>query len=90
MINYFKQPKAAQVTIETGTITSGDKIYIIGPTTGVVEMIISEMMIEDNLVQQAEKGDSITLKCEKLIRPRDAVYLVKRVSPIIEPDQLEN
>ncbi len=84
VINYFKQPKAAHLLIETGTITSGDKIYIIGPTTGVVEMIITEMMLNDNLVQQAAKGDSITFKCEKLIRPRDAVYLVKNMSPVIE------
>ena len=84
VINYFKQPKAAHVIIETGSITSGDKIYIIGPTTGVVEMIISEMMIDDNFVQQAAKGDSVTFKCEQLIRPRDAVYLVKKLSPVDE------
>ena len=42
------------------------------------------MMLNDNLVQQAAKGDSITFKCEKLIRSRDAVYLVKNMSPVIE------
>ncbi len=84
VVNYFKQTKIAHVTLETGKIISGDKIYIIGPTTGVVELIISEMMVDDNFIQQAVKGDSITFKCEQLIRPRDAVYLVKRETPVIE------
>ena len=82
VVNYFKQPQIAHVTLETGKITSGDKIYIMGPTTVVVEMIISEIMMDDNFVQQAFKGDSITFKCEQLIRPRDAVYLFKKKSPI--------
>ncbi len=84
VVNYFKNPQVVHVTLETGRLNSGDKIYIIGPTTGVVEMIVSEMMIDDNFVQQAAKGDSITFKCEQLIRPRDAVYLVKRLSTVEE------
>jgi len=86
VINYFKQPQIAHVALETGKITSGDKIYIIGPTTGVVELILSEMMIDDNLIQDAVKGDSVTFKCVQLIRPRDSVYLIKRVLPFVPHD----
>ncbi len=86
VVNYFKQPQIAHVVLETGKITSGDKIYIIGPTTGVVELILSEMMMDDNFIQEAVKGDSITFKCEQLIRPRDSVYLVKRVLPVVPSD----
>ncbi len=86
VVNYFKQPQIAHVALETGKITSGDKVYIIGPTTGVVELILSEMMLDDNFIQEAVKGDSITFKCEQLIRPRDSVYLVKRVLPVVPSD----
>ncbi len=84
VVNYFKQAKAAHIIIETGKINSGDKIYIIGPTTGVAELIISEMKIDENFIQQAAKGDSITIKCKETVRPRDAVYLVKKESPVID------
>ncbi len=77
VLNYYKVPKAAYMLVEAGTLKKDDEILIIGPTSGVIEMKIGDIMIEENIVNEAVKGDKITFLCEKLIRPHDAVYLIK-------------
>lgn len=77
VLNYYKRPKAAYMLVESGTLKKDDEILIIGPTSGVIEMKIGDIMIDDNVVNEAVKGDKITFLCEKLIRPHDAVYLIK-------------
>jgi putative protease len=79
VINYFKKNKIAHVKIETGELNENDPIYIIGDTTGLVELKIGKIMKEDNFVVKGVKGDKVTFKCDELIRERDKVYkVVKR------------
>ena len=62
--------------LETGNITLNDKVYIIGETTGVVELNIESIFSDDVRVSQASKGEEITFPCAELIRPRDKVYKI--------------
>jgi putative protease len=75
VFNYYKIPKAAYVLLESGKISAGDEVYIIGPTTGVIDLKIKEIVKDDVNIDEAVKGDKITFPCEKLVRPHDAVYL---------------
>jgi putative protease len=79
VLNYFKQPKAAHVLIESGYVKNDDDILIIGDTTGVVEIKLDTMLRNDITVEIAEKGDEITFICNEVVRPRDKVYVLKQV-----------
>ncbi len=80
IINYYKKSKIADILIETGSIKKEDKILIIGPTTGVVNLKISSLMVHDNESDTAGKGDRITLPCEDTVRPNDRVYGIVNIS----------
>lgn len=77
VLNYYKQAGAVYILIESGTLNEGDEIYIIGETTGVVQLKVENMLEDDRPAVSAQKGSKITLKCSDMVRPRDAVYLIK-------------
>ena len=81
--NYYKKPKIAEIKMETGMLKRGDKIYLIGETTGVVELQVSSILLEDKPVEYVEKGNIFTIPCEELVRPRDSVYVVKQLGKVI-------
>jgi putative protease len=81
--NYYKKPKVAEIKMETGKLNHGEKILIIGETTGVVEMLVENILFEDEIVQQVEKGNLFTVPCKELVRTRDSVYVVKQLEKAI-------
>ncbi len=76
VINYYKQPSVAHVKLEAGNLKLDDEIYIIGNKTGVVETNVRSLMKNNLITDEAMKGDEVTFKCEKEIRPRDKIYIV--------------
>jgi len=79
VLNYFKEPKVAHILLETGLIKVGDKILIIGENTGVLEIEIGNMKVNDEKKSIAKKSDEITLQIPSLVRRNDRVYLVEKV-----------
>lgn len=80
VVNYYKKSKVAQIKIEADMISSGDSIYIIGNTTGTIELTVKEIMLGESTVSEAVKGDDITLGCEDRVREFDKVYKVVNVA----------
>jgi len=76
VLNYFKNKKIGFVKLESDNISLNDKVYIIGETTGVVELNIESIFSNDVSVNKASKGEEITFPCAELIRPRDKVYKI--------------
>lgn len=76
VLNYFKEPSVAHVKLEAGNLSVNDSIYIIGNSTGVVELQLNSMMKNDIQTNVGEKGDEITFKCNEAVRPRDKVYKI--------------
>jgi len=79
VINYFQKAKVAHILIESGSLKHDDDLLIIGETTGVVEIKVSSFLRNDEAATSAEKGDEVTFTIDKLVRPRDKVYLFKEV-----------
>jgi U32 family peptidase len=79
VINYYKRKKIANIRIEAGQLNSGDKIYIIGNSTGVMKMKIEKMMRDETEISSAEKGTDVTFECEERVRENDKVYKVVNV-----------
>ena len=79
VLNYYKQSEVAHLLIESGSIKVGDKILIMGETTGVIETEISAMRVNEFENNQANKGDEVTLRLSSLVRRNDKVYLIENL-----------
>lgn len=77
VLNYFQEPQVAHVFLESGEIKIEDKLLIIGETTGVIEIILGRMIVNDKDQSSAKRGDEITLKIPSLVRRNDKVYLIE-------------
>ncbi|HPI36710.1 MAG TPA: peptidase U32 family protein [Ignavibacteriaceae bacterium] len=78
VINYYKKAKAAYVQILSGSLKKKDNILILGQTSGMIEMTVEKILIDEVEVDSAEKGDRITFTCDELVRPNDQVYIYKK------------
>lgn len=77
--NYFSKIGVAEVLVETGELQVGDTIVIIGPTSGVIEIEVKELRVNEINCQAAAKGERCSLPLDQLIRRSDKVYkLVSR------------
>lgn len=75
-MHYFPKASVAEFKIEAYDLKKGDKILITGPSTGVQELVVEEMMVNDTLSEKASKGDSLTLKLPFRIRLSDKLYKI--------------
>jgi len=74
--NYFKKLKVAEIKIESGKLSKGEKIYIQGPTTGVVEITVPEIRVDLKEVKKTVKGEACSIPVDVLLRRADKVYKI--------------
>jgi len=77
--HYFPEAGIAEFKVEAFEINKGDKILITGPSTGVQELVIEEMFVNDMPFEKAIKGDQITLKLPFRVRMSDKLYKMTKV-----------
>ena len=70
----------AYIKLETGKLNVDDEIMINGPTTGVVNIKLDKILLDESAVNNAAKGDKITFPCEELVRRNDSVYLISVIN----------
>ena len=82
--NYFSKLGVAEVLIESHNLKIGEKYYIQGPTTGVYEDEVSEIRFDLNPVEEALKGDLISIPVKETVRRNDKLYkIVDANSPML-------
>jgi putative protease len=74
--HYFPEAGVGEFKIEAYDIKKGDKILITGPNTGVEEVMIEDMYVNDLPFEKAIKGDHITLKLPFRVRMSDKLYKI--------------
>jgi putative protease len=74
-VRYFSKLGVAEFYMESGDLRVGDEVVITGPTTGALIMTIDEIRVNLKSVEVAHKGDSVSLKVPKKIRPSDKMYV---------------
>jgi putative protease len=74
--NYFSKQKVAEIKMEAGFLLSGERIYIQGPTTGVVEITVSEIRVDLKEVNKTIKSEFCSIPVNTLIRRADKVYKI--------------
>lgn len=73
--NYFTNIAVAEVLVETGSLSVGNNILIIGPSTGVIEMKIPEIRVDLKPAERAGKGVCCSIPVKEKLRRSDKVYL---------------
>jgi len=79
--NYFDRIGVAEFAIETGEISVGDEVLIIGPTTGVIETRIEEIRVDEKNTDRAAKGDTCSIPVGETVRRSDKLYKVVPKTP---------
>ena len=75
-MHFYPKVNIGEFKIEAYNIALGDTILVTGPTTGVQEMEVKEMMVNDERLEKGTKGDSVTIPLEFRIRPSDKLYKI--------------
>jgi len=74
--HYFDNVGVAAIKL-VSELKTGDRIIVIGKTTGIIHSEVNSMEIKNKPISQASKGDEIGIKLPK-VRTNDEVYLIKK------------
>jgi selenocysteine-specific translation elongation factor len=72
--DFFAHPVVAGIEL-SGELSIGDLIRIKGHTTD-IELTVSSIQIDNNIVNSAKAGDAVGIKVTERVRPGDIVYQV--------------
>ena len=76
--NYFPQAKAADIKLETGCLTMGDRLLITGPTTGAVEFTVGSLRSEDNRpAESVPQSRTAGVAVPRRVRENDRVFILR-------------
>ena len=78
-IKYFSKLGVAEFAIEAADFKKGDKLLITGPTTGVIYMTADEIRYNLNPVDEALKGQRISMPVPSKVRPSDKLFKLEQV-----------
>lgn len=78
--NFFKKLGVAEFLCEAGELKPGDQVSVNGPTTGVVETVVTEIHGQAGPVEKASKGSLFAFAVPELVRRADKVYRLEKVS----------
>jgi putative protease len=74
--NYFSNLRVAEIKVEASELFKNDKVLIIGPTTGVVELTAEEVWVDNKSSEKCEKGALCSLATPDLVRRNDRLYRI--------------
>lgn len=78
--NFFQQLNVAEIKMETQSLSIGDQILVMGPTTGVYEDQLTEIRVDLKPVEETVKGEHCSIAVKTLLRRGDKMYkLIERV-----------
>ena len=71
---YFNKIQVAELYLDAGSFAEGDKILIIGPTTGALELTAENIVTHGVKSNKAEQKSVVTLQVPAKVRENDLVY----------------
>ncbi|MBQ0157431.1 MAG: U32 family peptidase [Bacteroidales bacterium] len=79
---YFSRLGVAEFSIEAGDIAVGDRLLIIGPTTGALYITATEIHGDHGAIDQAHKGQCVAIPVPEKVRPSDKLYKIVSNTPL--------
>ncbi len=73
-MKYYEGPGIGEFLIEAQNVKVGDELIITGPTTGVIELQLESLRIDDEPAEMAKRGATITFPVNDKVRPSDKLY----------------
>jgi putative protease len=74
---YYPKISVAEISLQTGGISTGDSLLIYGDRTPVVEFDAESIQIDHAPVDKAQKGDNVAVKVPRRVRKADKVFCLK-------------
>ena len=74
---YFNKIKVAELSIESADLAVGQKLLVIGPTTGVVRFGVSEIRLAGEKVDSAPKGSTVSVPSPHKVRKNDILFILE-------------
>lgn len=71
---YFSRLGVAEFYLEAGDITVGDRLLVVGPTTGVMYITATDIHGDNGPVEQGRKGMCVSIPVPEKVRPSDRLY----------------
>ncbi len=75
IVKFFTKPSVAAIEVTGGSIKKGDLLRFKGHTTDFTEEVAS-LEIDNQSVEEANKGDLVGIKVKERVRENDNVYQV--------------
>lgn len=77
--HYYPKPKVAELKIQAQEIRQGDRLVIMGRTTGVVYGSVDSMRSEDEKpIKASGKSNIVTVTLDETVRENDKIYLLRK------------
>lgn len=80
-IKYYPKSAIAEFRLDSHSLAVGEKILITGPTTGVVELVVEELRVDNQPVTHVKKGVLFTTPVAEIVRPSDKLYKLTDIRP---------
>lgn len=74
---YYGKAEVAEILMQAGEISVGDKLMFIGPTTGVCEFTLDSIHFDSQSVHKVNKDQLVAIQVPRKIRRNDRLYLLK-------------
>lgn len=75
-VKHYPRIGVAEFALESGDVTVGDELLLMGPVTGIVFHKAERIHVNNSAVDKAEKGCNFTIPFRKKMRPGDKLYKV--------------
>ena len=80
VVKYFSKLSVAEIQVEAAEIHTGAKLLITGNTTGAMYIDnVEEIRYDLKPVEQATKGQRVSIKVPDKVRPNDKVFVMEKV-----------
>lgn len=73
-LNYFAKAGVGEFLCESGSLNVGDRVLIIGPSTGVIEQEIKELRVDLEQTATAQAGEKFSTPVDRKVRRADKLY----------------
>jgi U32 family peptidase len=75
-VKYYPRIGVAEFTLESGDLSLGDGLLLIGPVTGIISQKAEKIHVNDGPVEHAPKGTNIAIPFPEKVRPGDKLYKI--------------
>jgi U32 family peptidase len=72
--NFYTKLNVSEFEIRSESLSAGDEVLIIGPTTGLIQQIVKEMRDDHGPVETAAKGRLVAFRTGRKVRRGDKLY----------------